>query len=103
MNTLTQNEATVNILADGVYPYDDPTPVDYRGQVDKWVIRIDGEEVAWHSGTKQEAEAAYHDMLRVECDHQRNPANGLGRWWEIRTADYTVSISRDGEVSYEDC
>lgn len=79
MNSIAQVPEKINTLLDGVHPYDDPT--------DKWVIRIDGEEVAWHSGTQQEAEAAYHDMLRVECDHQRNPANGLGRWWQWREVD----------------
>lgn len=79
MDSITEVPEKSNTLADGVHPYDHPE--------DKWVIRIDGDEVAWHSGTKQEAEAAYHDMLRVECDHQRNPANGLGRWWEWREVD----------------
>ena len=54
-------QAPVNfILKDGVYPYDDPE--------DKFVIIIDGEEVAW-SGTYAQAWRSYHEMLRIETAH----------------------------------
>lgn len=91
---VTQTEPKSNILTDGVHEYDHPE--------DKFVVIVDGDEVAW-TPTEAAGWTAYNEITRIECKHvKRNPANGLGRWWIIRTADYTASISRDGKVSYED-
>lgn len=95
MSILTQNEAAVNVLADGVHEYDHPE--------DKFVVIVEGNEVAW-TPTEATGWQAYNEITRVECEHvTRNPANGLGAWWTIRTGDYTASVDRvTGKVSYED-
>ncbi len=112
MDTLTLNDPIVNSpdsvyfivdadtdlsqLIDGVYPYDDPC--------DQWVVVIDCQPIGWapdwSAAAMQEIEA-----LRVKREHiTRNPANGLGKWWTIRTADYVAGVDRKtGEVSYNDC
>jgi hypothetical protein len=65
---ITQSIEAVNfILADGVYPYDDPE--------DKFVVIIDGAEVAWAS-TQAQAWRSYNEMLRCEGEHfQRCPGD----------------------------
>lgn len=84
---VSQTEPNVNTLSDGVHPYDHPE--------DKFVVIVEGDEVAW-APTEAAGWIAYNEITRVElrpefiegCDHvERNPANGLGRWWQWREVD----------------
>lgn len=58
---VTPNCELVNFtLADGVYDYDDP--------VDKFVVIIGGEEVAW-AETKPQAERSFNELLHYDNEH----------------------------------
>lgn len=83
-------------IPDGVYPFN------YIGE-DKWAVVIGGAVVNW-SCTYGAACLMHIDAMRVKREHvQRNPANALGSWWTVRTADFTASVDREtGKVSYED-
>lgn len=50
------------VLPDGVYPYDD--------QEDRWVVILDGEEVAW-AGDYGQAQRSYLEMLGLRREHLR--------------------------------
>lgn len=69
MNILTRQATDVKgfILADGIYPYDDPE--------DKWVIIIGGEEVAW-AGTQAQVERSFIELIHYDAAHrQRCPSD----------------------------
>lgn len=60
---VTQLAEWVNFtLTDGVYDYPDP--------VDKFVVIIEGEEVAWAS-TKPQAERSFNELLHYDGEHYR--------------------------------
>lgn len=60
-NILTQQATGVNfILADGVYDYPDP--------IDKFVVRVDGEDVAW-AETRAEADRSFAELLHYDGEH----------------------------------
>lgn len=66
---LTQQASDVKgfILADGVYDYPDP--------VDKFVVIIEGEEVAW-AETQAQAERSFIELIHYDAAHrQRCPSD----------------------------
>lgn len=82
-------------IPDGVYPY--------NGLVDQWAVVVDERAVNW-SCTYGVICLMHAEIMRVKREHVgRNPANDLGKWWTVRTADYTASVDREtNEVSYAD-
>lgn len=58
----TQKVNCTFVLSDGVYPYDDPE--------DRYVVILDGEEVAWSSDYGQ-AQRSYLEMLGLRREHIR--------------------------------
>lgn len=68
-NIIAQSQQAVKgfILADGVYDYPDP--------VDKFVVIIGGEEVAW-AGTLAQAERSFIELIHYDAAHrQRCPSD----------------------------
>lgn len=80
---------------DNVYPF--------AGGEDQWTVVINETQIAWAAeyGT---ACMIFITALQTRREHlTRNPANDLGKWWTVRTADFTASVDREtGEVSYVD-
>ena len=106
-------DATTDLtgVPDGAYPF--------NGLTDQWAVVIGEQAVNW-SSTYGAACLMHIEAMRVNREHvTRNPstlrqaqdetssghspANGLGAWWTVRTAEFTASVDREtGEVRYED-
>lgn len=80
-------------IPDGVYPY--------NGLVDQWVLVMAETAVNW-SCTYGAICLMHIEAMRVKREHvTRNPANGLGAWWTVRTADFTARVDRKtNEIDY---
>lgn len=87
-------------IPDGIYPF--------NGLTDQWAVVIGEQAVNWAPDYGR-ACIAHIEAMWVKREHvTRNPANGLGSWWTVRTGDqsgdYTARVDREtGEISYEDC
>lgn len=93
--TVIDDTTDLQGIPDGVYPY--------NGLVDQWAVVVDERAVNW-SCTYGVICLMHAEIMRTQREHvTRNPANDLGKWWTVRTADFTASVDREtGEVSYVD-